>query len=134
MGSFADLAKQAREQAEQLSTQLPTSAASLNKVSDGLSSYGVTSVGGLFNLDSIQSTVDEEDAALQEQQRQQQQKEVMSDRFASEVIEFGNDDNTEEQQSSLSNNNAECQSNDRNEDENVASNDIVHTQQQDVIQ
>merc|ERR1711862_567619 len=108
---------------------------SLNKVSDGLSSYGVTSVRGLFNLDSIQSTVDEEDAALQEQQRQQQQKEVMSDRFASEVIEFGNDDNTEEQQSSLSNNNAECQSNDRNEDENVASNDIVHTQQeQEVIQ
>lgn len=63
--TFADLAEKARKQAEELSTQLPSS----NAVSDGLSSYGVS---GLFNLDSIQNGRENDNNAQHEHEQEEQ--------------------------------------------------------------
>lgn len=71
--AFADLAEKARKQAEELSTQYQTSTV----VSEGLSG-----VGGLFNLDSIQQNGSQDDE-MQEHQRKQ-----LSERLSSEVVEF----------------------------------------------
>jgi len=71
--TFADLAEKARKQAEELSTQVQTSAV----VSDGLSG-----VGGLFNLDSIQQNSSQDD------EMQEQQRKVLSEKLSSEVVEF----------------------------------------------